>query len=93
MGKSGVAGLGVLEDKINKAADLIARLKQEKIEVEKVNKELEEKIEILYIRNKELTKEIEILKKDIRKDFDSKTREEITQKIEEMLAKLEELGV
>ena len=42
MTKSGISGLGLLEDKINKAADLIEQLRQEKNSSLDKNKELKE---------------------------------------------------
>lgn len=93
-GGSALAGLDTLEEKIKKTAELIARLKKEKGKAEELNKELKERSETLYIKNEELTKEIENLKMKEAKgsDFD-KTREEIKRKIEEMLAKMEELDI
>ena len=91
---TGIINLDMLEVKITKAAEHIGRLKEEKIKLEQVNKELKEKIESLYIRNEELQKELEVLRSDKQQtgDFD-KTREEIKEKIEEMLAKLDELDI
>lgn len=90
MGVTGIAGLDALEKKITKAADLINRLRREKNETEVANKELNKKIDSLYIKNEELNKELKALKKGTKRDksFD-KTREELKKKIEEMLAKLE----
>lgn len=92
MGATGIAGLDTLEEKITKAAELIGRLRSEKNEIEAVNKELKEEMESLYIKNEELNKEVKALNKGTIRDksFD-KTREELAQKIEEMLAKLEGL--
>lgn len=94
MAGAGIINLDMLEEKINKAADRIARLKEEKTALEQQNKELKGKIDSLYIKNEELTKEVEILKREkgSSKEFD-KTREEIKGKVEEMLAKLEQLDV
>ena len=94
MASSGIGNLDVLEEKINKAAEHIARLKEEKIKLEQANKELKEKIDLLYISNEELTRELEILRTDKQRtgDFD-KTREEIKGKVEEMLAKLDQLDI
>jgi hypothetical protein len=94
MAKAGLAGLDLLEQKITKAAGLIERLKREKNEMAEANKELKEKIDSLYITNEKLAKELETLKtsKDSKKDFD-KTREEIKNKIEEMLVKFDGLEV
>ncbi|MBN2071260.1 MAG: cell division protein ZapB [Candidatus Krumholzibacteriota bacterium] len=92
MGSVGLASLEVLEEKIIKAAELIERLSGEKKRLEEKNKELKDQVDSLYIKNEELKKEIEIFNsdKDKRKDFD-KTREEIGNKIEEMLLKLDGL--
>jgi biopolymer transport protein ExbB/TolQ len=92
MSKAVATGIGLLEEKINKAADLIAQLRAEKNKLESANKELKEKIDSLYISNEELTKQIEELKKSraVSKNTE-KRREEITVKIEEMLEKLERI--
>ena len=92
MGSTGLASLEVLEEKIIKAAKLIENLTSEKKKLEEKNKELKDKFDSLYIKNEELINEIEIfnIDKDKRKDFD-KTREEIGNKIEEMLLKLDGL--
>ncbi len=89
-----LSSLSVLEKKINKAADMIAALRREKNEVVEENKELKEKIESLYISNEELTNQLVAYKKQQEKqnDFESK-REEIKNKIEEMLVKLEGLDL
>jgi restriction endonuclease S subunit len=91
---SGIINLDMLEEKITKAAEHIARLKDEKFKLEQLNKELKEKFDSLYIRNEELTREFEILRTDREqgKDFD-KTREEIRGKVEEMLARLDQLDI
>lgn len=92
MAGTGIINLDLLEEKITKAAGHIARLKEEKSALEENNKELKGKIDLLYIRNEELTRELEILRTEKQKtgDFD-KTREEIKGRIEEMLAKLDQL--
>jgi len=94
MAGSGIINLDMLEEKITKAAEHIARLRDEKIRLEGINKELKEKIDSLYIKNEELTKELQILRTDKQRtgDFD-KTREEIKGKVEEMLARLDELDI
>ena len=94
MAGSGIINLDVLEEKITKAAEHIARLRDEKIRLEEINKELKEKMDSLYIKNEELTRELEILRTDKQRtgDFD-KTREEIKGKVEEMLARLDELDI
>lgn len=94
MAGSGIINLDLLEEKITKAAEHIARLRDEKIRLEEINKELKEKIDSLYIKNEELTKELQILRTDKQRtgDFD-KTREEIKGKVEEMLARLDELDI
>jgi chromosome segregation ATPase len=94
MAGTGTINLDALEEKITKAAEHIARLKDEKSSLEAVNKELKEKIDSLYIKNEELTRELEILRTDTvrTRDFD-KTREEIKGKVDEMLAKLDQLDI
>ncbi|MCK4538538.1 MAG: hypothetical protein KAV42_07060 [Candidatus Krumholzibacteria bacterium] len=94
MSSTGLASLEMLENKIVKAAELIGRLADEKKKMEEANKVLKEKIESLYIKNEEMAKELEIFKMDKEKgkDFD-KTREEIGNKIEEMLMKLDGLDI
>lgn len=88
----GIGNLDLLEEKITKAAEHIARLKEEKFALERSNKELKERSDSLYIMNEELKRELEILRTDKQRtgDFD-KTREEIKGRIEEMLAKLDQL--
>lgn len=94
MAGAGTINLDALEDKINKAAERIAGLKDEKLALEGINKELKEKIDSLYIKTEELTKQIEILKREKGKATEfEKTREEINGKVEEMLAKLEQLDI
>jgi chromosome segregation ATPase len=92
MSKAGIAGIGLLEEKITKAAGLIEKLRAEKNKLEATNKELKEKIDSLYISNEDLIKQIEELKKTkaVSKHTE-KRREEITLKIEEMLEKLEHI--
>ena len=92
MSKAGIAGIDLLEEKINKAAGLIERLRAERNRLETANKELKGKIDSLYISNEDLTKQIEELKKAkaVSKNTE-KRREEITVKIEEMLEKLERI--
>ena len=92
MSKAGIVGIGLLEEKINKAAGLIERLRAERNRLETANKELKGKIDSLYISNEDLTKQIEELKKSkaVSKNTE-KRREEITVKIEEMLEKLERI--
>ncbi|MDD4858158.1 MAG: cell division protein ZapB [Candidatus Krumholzibacteria bacterium] len=94
MAGSGIINLDMLEEKITKAAEHIARLKEENSRLERINKELKEKFDSLYIKNEELTRELEILRTEgqQRGDFD-KTREEIKGKVEEMLAKLDQLDI
>ncbi len=92
MSKAGIAGIGLLEEKINKAAGLIERLRAEKNKLEEANKELNEKIDSLYISNEDLLKQIEETKKSKAVSMNTeKRREEITVKIEEMLEKLERI--
>jgi archaellum component FlaC len=94
MANPGIINLDALEEKINKAAEHIARLKAEKAALERGNKELKEKIESLYIRNEELLTEIENVRAERQRTGDfEKTREEIKGKVEEMLAKLDRLDI
>ncbi len=94
MAGTDLSSLGVLEEKINKAAEMISTLRRQKNEAEQANKELKEKMESLYINNGELTKELEALKKKRAKQENfEKKREEIKNKIEEMLVKLEGLDL
>jgi len=94
MAGTGTINLDMLEEKITKAAEHISRLKEEKTKLEQINKELKEKIDSLYITNGDLTRELEILRTEKQKtgDFDQ-TREEIKGKVEEMLAKLDQLDI
>jgi FtsZ-binding cell division protein ZapB len=94
MANTGIINLDALEEKINKAAEHIARLKAEKSALERDNKELKEKIESLYIKNEELLTEIENVRAERQRTGDfEKTREEIKGKVEEMLAKLDQIDV
>ncbi len=94
MATSGIINLDALEEKINKAAESIARLRAEKSELERSNKELKEKFDSLYIRNEQLLTEIEHVRAEGQRTGDfEKTREEIKGKVEEMLAKLDQLDV
>jgi len=94
MAGTGTINLDMLEEKITKAAEHISRLKEERTKLEQINKELKEKIDSLYISNGDLTRELEILRTEKKKtgDFDQ-TREEIKGKVEEMLAKLDQLDI
>jgi chromosome segregation ATPase len=94
MAGTGIINLDMLEEKITKAAEHISRLKEERMRLEATNKELKEKIDSLYIVNGDLTRELEILRTEKKKsgDFDQ-TREEIKGKVEEMLAKLDQLDI
>lgn len=94
MAGSGTINLDMLEAKITKAAEHIAHLREEKFKLEQSNKELKGKMDSLYIKNEDLTRELEILRTEKQKtgDFD-KTREEIKGKVEEMLAKLDDLDI
>jgi len=92
MSETGIVNLDILEEKIKKAAELINRLREEKLALERENKELKEKLNSLYISNEELTREIEDLRLEKEKSqVSEETREEIKKRIEEMLAKLDEL--
>lgn len=94
MSPTDLASLEMLEEKIVKAAKRIEQLTEEKNRIEEKNKVLKEEIESLYIKNEELAKELEIFRtdKETQKDFE-KTREEIGNKIEEMLLKLDGLDI
>jgi len=94
MAGTGMINLDLLEEKITKTAEHIARLKEEKLKLEESNKELKGRIDSLYIRNEELAQELEVLRTEKQKtgDFDN-TREEIKGKVEEMLAKLDSLDI
>ena len=71
-----------------------ARTEPAKKQVEDANIKLKEKLDSLYIKNEELTKELKHLKKGQNKKKDlEKTREELNSKIDEMLAKLEDLNI
>ncbi len=94
MGTAGLADFDLLEKKIRKAAKYIEQLQAEKKQAEDINNELKEELDSLYIDNEGLTKELKHLKKEKNKENDlEKTREELNNKIEEMLAKLEELDI
>ena len=94
MGTAGLADFDLLEQKIKKAAEFIEQLKAEKKQVEDANIKLKEELDSLYIKNEELTKELKHLKKGQNKKKDlEKTREELNSKIDEMLAKLEDLNI
>jgi uncharacterized phage infection (PIP) family protein YhgE len=94
MAGAGIINLDMLEEKITKAAEHISRLKEEKLRLEQANKELKEKLDSLYIVNSELKRELEVFQTEKKKtgDFDQ-TREEIKGKVEEMLAKLDQLDI
>jgi hypothetical protein len=84
----------LLEKKIMKAAKYIEQLQAEKKHVEDANIKLKEELDSLYITNEELTKGLKNLKKEKNKKNDvEKTREELSNKIEEMLAQLEGLDI
>ena len=94
MGTAGLADFDLLEKKITQAAEYIERLKAEKKQIEDANNKLKAKLDSIYIKNEELTKELKQLKKEKKGKKDLvKTREELGNKIDEMLAKLEELDI
>ena len=94
MSPADLASLEMLEEKIIRAAKRIEALTEEKNRIEEKNKVLKEENESLYIRNEEMAKELEIFKKDKEKQKDfEKTREEIGNKIVEMLLKLDGLDI
>lgn len=84
----------MLEERIEKAARLIEQLRAEKKAADDENKRLKEELQSVYISNEELSRQLKHLttKKDKKEDTE-KTREEIAEKIEEMLAKLERLAI
>jgi len=84
----------MLEKKIMKAAKYIEQLQAEKKQVEDANIRLKEELDSLYIANEELTKGLKNLKKEKNKKKDiERTREELNNKIDEMLVKLEGLDI
>ncbi len=92
--ESSLASLNALEEKINRAAELISTLREEKSRVESENKELNEKLKSLYIENEGLNEEIERLKNAQEGMVRTKqVREEIKSKIEEMLGKMDRLDI
>lgn len=93
MAGTAIINLDALEEKITKAAEHISRLKDEKSKLEQVNKELKEKIDSLYIINGDLTRELETLRTEKKNGEFEQTREEIKGKVEEMLAKLDQLDI
>ena len=94
MGTAGLADFDLLEKKITQAAEYIEQLRTQKKQVEDANNKLKEELDSIYIKNEELTKELRQLKKEKKgkKDLE-KTREELNHKIEDMLAKLEEIDI
>ena len=94
MGTAGLADFDLLEEKIRKAAEYIEQLMAEKKQAEDANIKLKEELDSIYIKTEELTEELKSLKGEKnRKNDIEKTREELNNKIEEMLAKLEELDI
>lgn len=84
----------LLESKIAKAADMVARLREEKKKYEDENKELKDEIKVLYNKNEELGQKVDTLQNDNqnRNDFE-RVREEIGTRIEAMLEKLDEIDI
>ena len=94
MVETDLLNLDVLEERILRAARLIEELRGEKKVLEEENIRLKEKLESLYIINEQMERDLEGLTAKADKTNDTeKTREEIARKIEEMLAKLDELEV
>jgi peptidoglycan hydrolase CwlO-like protein len=88
------AGFKVLEEKIEKAADVIRSLRQEKERIEKENNELKSKLNVLYNENEELAGKVDQLQQEERKQEDlNRVREEISDRIEMMLGKLEKIDI
>ncbi|MBD3178922.1 MAG: hypothetical protein GF417_04590 [Candidatus Latescibacteria bacterium] len=88
------AGFKVLEEKIEKAANIIQSLRQEKERVEKENNELKNKLDLLYNENEELAGKVDHLQQQERKQEDlNRVREEISNRIEMMLGKLEKIDI
>lgn len=87
-------GFKILEEKIGKAADMIQKLRDEKNKADEENKKLKEEIKMLYTKNEELKKEVERLQDDRQnhEDFD-RVREEISNRIEVMLGKLDRIEI
>lgn len=94
MAGTDLAGFEILEERIARAARLIEELRGGKKVLEAENKRLKEELESLYIKNEELVRELECLTAKADKTGNTeKTREEIARKIEDMLARLDELEV
>ncbi len=87
-------GFKILEEKIEKAAEVIRRIRDERDSIEEENKKLKEEIEMLYTKNDELKSEFDRLKENRhnQEDFE-KVREEISNRIEVMLEKLDEIDI
>lgn len=94
MEESTLDGFKVLEDKIEKAADIIQKLREDKERIEKENNELKNKLNMLYNENEELAGKVDVLQNEERKqeDFD-RVREEISNRIEMMLGKLDRIDI
>lgn len=88
------AGFKVLEEKIEKAADMIEMLRQEKERIEKENNELKSKLDLLYNENEQLAGKVDELQQEesTREDL-NRVREEISKRIEMMLGKLERIDI
>ncbi len=94
MGDDTLGSFKLLESKIEEAANMITSVKAEKKKLEGENKELEDKIKMLYIKNEELVKEVNTLKGDKQNQGDfERVREEIKTRIEVMLEKLDKIDI
>jgi len=94
MGDDTLGSFKLLESKIEEAANMITRVKAEKKKLVDENKELKDKIKMLYIKSDELVKEVDTLKgsKQNQGDFE-RVREEIKTRIEVMLEKLDKIDI
>jgi peptidoglycan hydrolase CwlO-like protein len=94
MGDDTLGSFKLLESKIEEAANMITRVKAEKKKLVDENKELKDKIKMLYIKSDELVKEVDTLKGDKQNQGDfERVREEIKTRIEVMLEKLDKIDI
>jgi peptidoglycan hydrolase CwlO-like protein len=88
------AGFKVLEEKIEKAANIIEQLRGEKERLEKENNELKNKLDVLYNENEELAGKVDELEQMQNQEEDfNRVREEIGNRIEMMLGKLDRIEI
>jgi len=87
-------GFKILEEKIERAAEVIQKIRDERDRMEQENKKLKQEIEMLYTKNDELKNEFARLQEDRhnQEDFE-KVREEISNRIEVMLEKLDRIDI